>query len=518
MKYGILFFVCLTGCYCSYTQSITYAPEFFSAKRSDGFEIVGKSGGHYVISKITPSRESLAFYNDEMKIVQEVVTGVDTKKFKVIGFNAASNGVCILTSSITKKQHLLSSTFVNSKTFEVNGPVLLDSFPVTSSGSSKFHLIKSKSGEHMALLKINRSGRLQSLLLDMLFIEMPGTTHRRLSLNIPVFAPQHNVEGIELADDGTFYFVVAGRAKDGGYIQQLVFYQLQPGSTAVVPTAIPVQHCFPERVQLFFNNRQQTCTLFSFASNTSKGNIDGVFTASVRIRAGGAVQTAFYAFTDEQKQKANNRVSRDIALNDFYFTDAVSKSGGGLIVMAECLYTAARESNINRWQRPFPDGWTSTSVSPLNFSEQSQINSIAYGSLDMNEGGGVNRVAGMYPGENLFHAENILMVAIDDQSQVTSVKFLNKMQQSNSAYEISYSGLRRTDALLLFYNDWMPNSGPLLKAVQINEQLAPVSLPVVKGLIPQYRLLNRMAVQVSNNELIIPSVRNNQFVFALIRY
>ncbi len=518
MKYSISIIQFLLLLCTSHAQSITYAPEFFSARKSYGFEIIGKSGGYYVISKITPTDEVLSFYNEEMKVQKQVVTGMDKKKFQVIGFSAAPDGIYIISTSVSKKHHLLFSTFVNSKTFEVNGPVQLDSFPVTQTGSSKFHLIKSKSGEQVALVKINRSGKTKSILLDILFINMPGFLHRKLNLSVPVFAPQHNVEGIDLADDGNLYFLVAGRAKDGGYIQQLAFYQLPAGSSTITYRMIPLNSCYPERVQLFFNNRQQTCTLFSFASNELKGNIDGIFTASVKINTDQPVQSSIYRFTDEQKQKANNRVSKDIALNDFYFTDAVSKSGGGFIVMAECLYTAARETNINRWQRPFPDGWSTTSATALNFSEQSQINSIAYGSLDMNQGNGINRITGMYPGENLFHAENILIIAVNDQAQASSVNFITKLQQSNSAFEISYAGLKRTDAFFLFYNDWMPNSGPLLKAVQINEQLTPVPLQVVKGLMPQYRLLNRMAVQVSNNELIIPSVRNNQFVFALMSY
>jgi hypothetical protein len=43
-------------------------------------------------------------------------------------------------------------------------------------------------------------------------------------------------------------------------------------------------------------------------------------------------------------------------------------------------------------------------------------------------------------------------------------------------------------------------------------------LPVIRGLQPGYRLLHRLAVQVSNHELLLPAVYKNRYVLALLRY
>lgn len=498
-------------------QSITYAPVAYTSKALKAFEIIGKSGGYYVISKVIAGKEFLSFYDEQMKEQRQVALGIEKKRYRLVGFAGGANGIHVLTTTTSKKYYYVFAAFVSSSNFTVAAPVLLDSFPVSLSEQATFHLIRSKSGAHTALFKINRSERSKTLLLDVLFIQTNTFSYRKVRLSFPSFAAQNRVEGIDLADNGNFYFVVSGRNRDGGYIQQLAFYEVPAGSNMVTHTPIPVDKFYPERVQLFVNNRQQSCMLFSFGSAALKGNIDGIFTASLKMGSVGAVQTSVYRFTDRQRLEANKRVSQEIAFNDFYITDAVSKSDGGLIVLAECLYTAARETNINRWERPLPDGWNNTAATPLNFSEQAQSNTVAYGGLGPNAGG-TSTLNTTYVGENFFHAENILVFDLDAQAQATAVRFINKGQQSNVAYEVSYAALKRTDGLFLFYNDWVFNAGRVLRAIQVDNRLSWEPLPVVRGLLPGYVLLNRMAVQVSNNELIIPSVLNNRFVFTALRF
>ena len=516
MKPLFLFFLFVAGYAGARAQSILYAPESIPVKGSEGFEIVGKSAGYYIVSKQIGGAESVLFYDGELRQRQQVLLGLDKKRFRLIGFSVHATGVYALSTSSTRKYHYLYASFISNATFSAGPPRLLDSFPVLTGSNTRFHLIRSRNGEQIALYKVNRSFRQKALFLDIALIDAGRFTHRKRTLMFPSFAPQQNVEGVELADNGNFYFAVAGRPANGGYIRQLAFCTLAAGADTVQSTAVPVNDLYPDRVQLFINNRQQTCTLFSFGSFRSEGNIDGIFTASVDMTGKKPVQSHTYRFTDKERIEANKRISLDISFNDYYITDVVAKSGGGIIIIAECFYTASRETNVNRWQRPFPDGWSNTAATPLNFSEQAQQGSIAYGSIEPGTTPGLR--TNTFPGENLFHAENLLLLNIDDGGITSSITFLNKRQQSNAASELSYAGLKRTDALLLFFNEWAPQSAPILKAVQVDASLEPVTLPVVKGLLPQYLLLNRMAVQVSNNELIIPSVFNNRFVFALLKY
>lgn len=510
-----LFFYFLT--FTAYTQSIVYAPAASGSKSLKGFEVIGKSAGYYVISKIIAGKEYLSFYDAQMKEQKLVPLLIDKKRDQLVGFTGGATGIYVITSRVLNRQHYMLASFVNGENFSVGLPIILDSFPVNTGYSAPFRLLRSKSGEQTVLFKVNRSDRSKNLQLDLLFIASNSFHFRKLRLSFPSFAAQHKVEALELADNGNFYFVVSGRNRDAGYIQQLAFYELPVGSNSIRYQPVPIDEFYPERIQLFINNRQQNCTLFSFASATDKGNIDGVFTASIKMGSAGSVQTAVYKFSDKQRQQANNRISRDIAFNDFYITDAVSKSDGGLMVLAECMYTAARETNINRWERPLPDGWYNSAATPLNFSEQAQSNTVAYGALGAN-GNNTSALSTAYTGENFFHAENILVLDLDGDARVATVRFINKRQQSNVAYELSYAALKRTDGLFMFYNDWVFNGGRILRAVQVDSALSLAPLPVVRGLLPGYVLLNRLAVQVSNNELVIPAVLNNRFVFAALRF
>jgi hypothetical protein len=519
MKTFLIFFLLLLAVNIM-AQSIVYGDVSFTTKKLKGFEILGKSNGLYVISRQIGDEECLSFFNSEMRETKLVSLPFINKQNKLVGFSINNNGINVVASLAEKNMNLLSSTFISSKTFLADETIALDSFNTGRSNNSVFHLVKSKSGEKFVLIRINRSERLKSLLFDVLLMASPSSLLQKKSFSIPVAAQAEDIEALELADNGHLFFAVAGRKKDGSYIQQLSFYELLPQTDSFIKKTIPVTDFYPDRVSLFINNNQQTCHLFSFASAGEKGNIDGFFSAIIKMGTNEqSVKTSVYKFSQAQRIAANKRLSTDIAFNDFYITDAASRFNGRLVVIAECLYTASRETNINRWQRPFPDGWRNAFTGFLNFSEQAQQNSIAYGTMNpANDYGGTNRrLTVTNPGENQFHSENLLLIELDEEGAASVLNFLNKMQQSGIPDEISYISLKRNDALLLFYNEWLRKK-TLLNIRLLNEKLQAAEMSLLKGLLPEYRLLNRLGVQVSNNEIVVPSVKNNQYVFTLIKY
>ena len=109
------------------------------------------------------------------------------------------------------------------------------------------------------------------------------------------------------------------------------------------------------------------------------------------------------------------------------------------------------------------------------------------------------------------------MLDVSEAGQTGTVSFLQKLQQSGIADEISYVSFKKTDAVLFFYNEWL-RTKTLLNIVQINDELKTVKMPLLKGMQQDYRMLNRLGVQVSNNEIIIPTVHNNHYLFSLVRY
>lgn len=501
-------------------QSIVYGDISYTSKKLNGFEILGKSNDYYVISTKIGDEEYLSFFNEEMKEFKKVPLPFISKQNRLVGFSINNNGINVVASWVEKNRNLLSSTFISSKTFLADETIALDSFNTGRNNNSVFHLVKSKSGEKFVLIRINRSERLKALLFDILFIASPSVLVQKKSFSIPVAAQAEDIEALELADNGHLFFAVAGRKKEGSYIHQLSFYELPPLADSFIKKTIPVTDFYPDRVSLFINNKQQTCNLFSFASAGEKGNIDGFFSALIKMGSNEqSVKASVYKFTQEQRIAANKRLSNDIAFNDFYITDAASKLNGRLVIIAECLYTASRETNINRWQRPFPDGWRNAFTGYLNFSEQAQQNSIAYGTLNPanDYGNSIRRLMVTNPGENQFHSENLLLIELNEEGNSSVLNFLIKSQQSGIPDEISYISLKRNDALLLFYNEWLRKK-TLFNIRQLNENLQAIQLPLLKGLLPGYRLLNRLGVQVSNNEMVVPSVKNNQYMFTLIKY
>lgn len=498
-------------------QAIIYAPDAITAKAYTDFDVIGKTAEQYVLYRKDVGNDYLLYCNEQLQVQQRVPLFSLKKQARPIAFLAHPSGVHLFTTYAQNKWQYITATLVNNRDFTVSEAQVLDSFPLLRTGASRFYPVKSKQGNQLALFRVNRGARSGMLYLDLIFFDAARQSARSVRLRFPSFAASNNIEAVELADNGNLFFVVAGRSRQGGYIEQLVFYELPAGSSTLHVKPVPVGTLYPERVLLHVNNRQQTCTLVAFASAHIKGNVDALFTAAVKMGADGAVTTEAYRFSDRERLLANSKVSKEIAFNDYYITDVVAKADGGLLVVAECLNTAARETNINRWQRPFPDGWNNTLSCPLNFSEQEQKKSVAYGALesDYNPTIIMNRTDA---GERFFNAENLLLVSLNEAAAINEVKFFNKVQQSNIAAEVSFAALRRTDALLLFYNEWAPGTGILPQGLLISSNLAMERLPVIRGLQPGYRLLHRLAVQVSNHELLLPAVYKNRYVLALLRY
>lgn len=520
MKVCLPVFLILFIAVSASAQTISYADISFPDKKLSQFEIIGKTNGLYAISKQIGNRHFVSFYNAEMKEVKTVPLSFITVADKLLGFALTQEGILAFTQQRSSKYLLAKATLINATAFESSTVVTLDSLAISKNTPGGFYFIKSRDASGLMLVRINKDEQAKEFLFDVMLVSAKLEALQKKKFTIPSSKLAEVVETIGVADNSNFYFVIAGRKKDGSYIKELAFYEVPMNNSDVIKTSIPVVDLYPDRVALFIDNKQNTCTVFSFASSEEKGNIDGFFTAV--IHTGGSslpVTTSAYKFLSEEKQKANKRVSTDIAFNDFYISDVVTKAGGGFIVIAECLYTASRETNINRWQRPFPDGWRNIFNSPLNFSEQVQQNSIAYGTFgpDNQYGGSNNRLISTGPGEHMYNSENIVMLDINEAGQTGTVSFLQKLQQSGIADEISYVSFKKSDAVLFFYNEWL-RTKTLLNIVQVNDELKTQKMPVLKGMLQDHRMLNRLGVQVSNNEIIIPTVHNNHYVFSLVRY
>ena len=487
-------------------QKITYSEIDRNDFRQMNFEIIGKIGGNILVYKSIKSRNDIAVYDNEMKLVENVEMNFIPERLINVEFIPYADFFYVIYQYQKRNTIYCQGIKMDSKGKMLTEPVELDTTHFSGTRDNKIYsTVYSEDKQKIMVFKILHREESQFDFTTILF----DNTLKKITKHswvLPVV--NRDVMFTDFALDNSGDFIFARCEKSGRDYVQKVDLVVKPVMTDTFSVCdMNIKDRLLDEVKIKVDNINKRYILNSFYYKQKRGSIEGLFSAVWDRDSGKVVLDNYHAFSEELRNdaKGENANSKN-AFNDFFIKQIIAKKDGGYAVIAESYYSSSRGGNpYNRWDNFY--GY------PGSMSMYDYYSYYPYGSMyGYNPW---NRWGGQY---TRFFSENVVIFSYDRSGNLQWSNVVRKSQYDDDSDNfLSYTTFLGNGELHFLYNQEERKS-LLLNDQSIDRDGQVKRNPTLRNLDKGYEFMPRFGKQVAARQMVLPCVYRNYVCFAKIDF
>ena len=490
--------------YCNiHAQQIIFSEHRTDESSDINFEIIGKQGNNYLVYKNIRWKHVMGVYDEGMKLIRnDRLKFMPDKTFNVDFITYPDFFYMIYQFQRGNVVHCMGVKMGNDGN-SLSEPFHLDTSRIGAFADKRIYSVTtSENKEHILIYKMMRKGDQLTLVPKIYNNEIQL---RDSSRHILSFSERRDVYGeLSIDDEGTF-LLAHGKKKgsqDNVWQLNVLLHPLKQDSLRIV--SIPLADKYIDEVLVKIDNRNGTYILNSLFCNEIRGNIAGLFTASIGRDAVRAPATAFNYFPDSLRGRMNNDGQYNTAFNNVYLRNVILKRDGGFIINLEdfSMRTTGNAFGRSRYDYLYN--------SPYGYSDYYYYNPSYY-----------NYYRPFYSRNYTtthYYYDNILAMSLSKTFDVEWNTLLIKKQ-----------GDVETDNFLSFSNiitageiHYLFMEAERKNQVVINNGLSPSGrlsrYGTLKGNVSGYSFMPKLSKQVGPARVILPCMYRGYIAFALVDF
>ena len=483
------------------SQIVYSEPEREDGRRTN-FEIIGKMNGNYLVFKNNGSNNSISVYDSTMKALQRVPLTFMPDRYINIDWVAFPD-YCLVFYEYQKKSIVhIAAARLNSQAQLIGQPVELDTTQVGFASNNKIYTtIVSEDKQRIMIFKINSHDPKNFLFTTFLFdYDLKLVDRHRLYL---AMEDRNDLFTDFLVDNqGTFVFAKYMRSGSNDYVSRVSVVTKGPVADSFSVKDMGAGDRILDEIKIKVDNNNNRYIISGFYYKERRGNIEGLYTVLWDKATNERVEEKVTVFSDELRALAKSTdATVKTAFNDFFIKHVITKRDGGYLLVSESQYTTSRGSMFNRWDYMNPSyGYAPGYYNPYY--------GPYYNPWARNYGAYANR----------FHAENIMVLSYDKESNLQWSNVIPKSQFDDESDNLISNELVNTGGELHFLFNLYERRNMLLNDQSISPEGRITRYPTLHNLDRGYDFMPRYGKQVSSWESIIPCLYRNYLCFAKVDF
>jgi hypothetical protein len=490
-------------------QKVYYSEPETDDYRQMNFEIIGRVGGNINIYRNNKNSNSIAIYDNEMKLKTKLSLDFLPDKLINVDFVAYPDAFLLFYQYQKRNVVICSVVKMNGEGKIMEEPIVIDTTHIPGfSDNSIYTILHSDDKKQIMVFKVNRRND-RIFILSMIRINPELELLKKDVLPLSVSEKEGAFTEFVIDNEGDFVF---GRCTYGGnreYINRLDVVAKKAASDSFFILNIPLGNKTLDEVKIKPDNINRQFMLNSFFYKQKKGNIEGIYNLIWDKNLSMITATSNFVFNDTLRQDAKSESTPlKQVFNDYFIKQVIPKRDGGFAVLAELYYTSSRAMGWNRWDHLYGNN----SSSPLDFGYYSPYNNMNnYRWWDpYNRYAGANAIR--------YYAENIVVLSFDKDAKLQWSDVIRKSQfDDNSDVYLSYQ-IFYTGSEVKFLFNQLEKRQQLLNSVTINAAGLMKREPTMKSMDRNYEFMPRYGKQVGARQIVLPCMFKNYICFALLDF
>jgi len=499
----ILLFLVISGQYISAQRIVYSEPDRDDNRRLD-FEIIGKTGGNFLVYKNMRGKNWISVYDNDMNQIHRTEQDyMPNDRLINVDFFSYSD-FCYMIYQYQKKNAVYcAGVKIDENGNKISDVMLLDTSHISFTASNRIYTtMASEDKEKIIIFKINSKNRKQYVLSTKLFNKDLSLQNSSV-INIPMEERNDYLDEFQLSNEGDLVFTKFSR-NNNDVINKVSFIIKKADSDTLAVTPLEINDTYLDQVHIKIDNFNKRYFLTSFFYKERRGNIDGFYFYIWDQKAGVPLLENIITFSPELRKEAKGESNIRMAFNDYFIRNIITKKDGGFIIGSEAFYTTSRFNSWNRWNYLYGSPF----LSPLDYY---YYNSYPY----YNSWSWRNRDNAQ---SVRYHADNIVILSFDKTGKLEWSNVISKDQFDDEGGDMVSYHLMNTGSELHFIFNNMEKRTQLLNDFTISPRGEINRNPTLKNLDKGYEFMPKYAKQVSAKQMIIPCIYRNYISFAKIEY
>jgi len=488
-----------------HAQKIVYSEPDREDNRRMNFEIIGKTGGNFLVYKNIRGNHWISVYDNDMNMIKKVDQDfLPSDRLINIDFFPYTDFSYMVYQYQKRNIVYCVAVKIDDMGNKISEEIPLDTTQINFSADNKIYsTLSSEDKEKIMVFKINSKNRKAYTLSTRLFDK--NLQHLKSSeLVIPMEDRKDNLDEFHVDNEGDLVFTKFTRNNNDN-ITNAVF-MIKPATTdELIVNELNFGEQFLDQIHIKVDNFNKRYFITSFFYKQRRGNIDGYYFNVWDQQADEPMMENTITFSNELRNEARGDANIKMAFNDYFIRNIITKRDGGFIIGSESYYTSSRGGTWNRWNYLYGSPFMSSLDYYYYYNSYPYFNSWAYRSR--------------FGNQNMrHHADNIMILSFDKEGKLEWSNVISKEQFDDEAGDkVSYQ-LMNTGSELHFVFNNMEKRTVLLNDFTISPGGKINRNPTLKNLDKGFEFMPKYARQVSSKQMIVPCIYRNYISFAKIEY
>jgi hypothetical protein len=486
-------------------QKIVYSEYDKDDSRRMPFEIVGKIGGNFLVSKYTKGRYWISVLDNEMQQIGKVEQDYVPNNDRMINMEFFPyNDFCYMIYQYQKKNVVYCmASKIGPDGNKIGDVMELDTAHIGFAANNNIYsTLVSEDKSKLVVFKINSKNR-RVFVMTSLLMNDKLELQKKSRILIPMEERNDYVNDFHLDNEGDMIFSKFTRT-GGDNISRAAFVIKYAQADTLLVKELDIEKTWLDEIHIKVDNFNKRYFLTSFYFQERRGNIDGFYFYVWDKKTAEPVFETTTAFSDELRKEARGDASVKTAFNDYFIRNIITRRDGGFIIGSEAYYTTSRFNNWNRWDYLYGSPYWGSSFN--NSSYYSPFYNNYFRSSRFNNQ------------SSRYHADNIAVLSFDKEGKLEWNNVVGKTQYDDESDDLISYQLVNTGGELHFLFNQQERRNNLLSDYSITPTGEMTRNPTLKNLDKGYEFMAREGKQVSSRQMIVPCLYRNYICFAKIDY
>ncbi len=492
----------------SFGQRITYSEPQREDNREINFDIIGKLKNNVLIFKNVRYKYAVSVYDiADMSLKEKVELDFIPDKAFNVDFIAYPEHVYFIYQFQKRGIVYCLGAKIDFAGKLVSEPFLLDTTHVGAMGDNKIYTtINSEDKKKIMIFKIQKKNEKFNY-TTLLFDDQLKLMHK--TRQVLDYDDRNDLYGdFQVDNEGTFIFSKSIKSGNRANISSLFLITKPALEDAFSVKQINLNEKYIDEVKIKIDNVNRRYLINTFYYMEKRGNIEGIFTSIWDVAADSITANVFTKLDDSIRAFAKAKGNIKYVFNDYFIRNILLKKDGSFLIAAED-FTSQTSGNAG-WNR-----WDYIYGSPYF----SPYYNYYYNPLGGYYRGFYRPYSGFNTPQNVrYYYDNIMLIDINKNGQVTSNKVINKEQYADDGDNyLSFAPFITGSEIHFLYNiiekrDKLLSDQTLVSTGTIKRN------PTIKSIERGYEFMPKLSKQVGARQLIIPCTFRNQICFARIDF
>lgn len=469
--------ICLPGMIKA--QEVTYSQYDKFDYRTDGYSVVGMTGGYLYTYLRNGKEATLLSFDDSMNKVATVMLDFFPDKIYQAKFIAYPDKIIALYQALESNKVVQYAALLDATGRLRNKPIELGHTKTGIFGATRtyFSYAISDNKKNILIYSANDKGRgveFEGKWLDdnLTIVKRGAATFETEN------TPEHGE--VNIGNDGTVYMTAYTPTGTLNYADQYWILTLPQGGTKFTPMELPLGEKFAAGGYTRIDNMNNRVYFGGFYSDKKNGGFNGIIYAAYDAGSGSFISKKFIPFDQELITAAGARRANH-AFDNYHVMQLIVKNDGGFVLVSEVQYVTSRSN--------YTPGF-----GPYSFYGQSMTSIV-----------------------HEYHYNDIMALSYNKDGGREWKAFIQKDQYSQEDEGVfsSYSLLNTGGTLAFLFNDFNPSHSRIQLATLDPDGKSDVHSFNAEGNdYPDW--LPRAGKQVAGRVLVVPCLHKKQICFAKV--